>query len=306
MADSIGCGLRGPAPGRPFAATIDKGVRMKRVLIIAAMAALSLFPLAAQGTDDSEFAMPGFTSYKPIYFAAGWGDLTAAQLNSNDLILVNFSFKYDPFYQYKVGVYLAYTQTMYWAFFSNSSPFKEINFRPELFFRFESGNNFAGDVAIPFFDYFQTGWEHRSNGQDGALSRGWDRVYAQLQLGYGDIVHIGANVKYFYYLNLFSQSGFSSLADNPNIRDYTSNFEFQVVANLDIPVFPMKVVLSGGPGGGPNAFDFAMGWQQLDVYFLKLAGNLRPYLQVWNGYGQSIQDYDQTSFNAHAGLAIEI
>jgi phospholipase A1/A2 len=289
---------------------------MKRNLAVAAFMAIVLSSLAAQGTDDSDFSMPGFTSYKPIFFAAGWGlePVSFTNLQSNDLVLVNFSMKYDPFYMYKVGVYLAYTQTMFWSLFEDSGPFKEINFRPELFFRFESGNNFLNDLDIPVFDYFQAGWEHRSNGQAGLTSRGWDRYYAQLQFGFGEALYLGANVKWFDYLTLdwdtngdgVDDNKFLSLRDNPDIQDYTSNFEFQVIFNMDIPVFPLKAVLSAGPGGGSYGFDISTGWQQLDVYFLKLAGNLRPYLQVWNGYGQSIQDYDQASFNAHAGVAIEM
>jgi phospholipase A1 len=287
---------------------------VKKLIAVGALIALIPLSAAAQAS-ASDYSMPGFSSYKPIYFVMGWGNLDeTSRLQSNDLVLVNFSMKYDPFYKIKLGLYLGYTQTMFWGLFEDSGPFKEINFKPELFLRFESGYNFLGDAVVPGLDFLQLGWEHRSNGQAGAISRGWDRAYAQLQLGFGEAVHLGAGVKWFEFIDLdldgvddgVANNKFLSLVDNPDVRDYTSNFEFNVTVNLDIPVFPLKAVLSAGPGGGPYGFNFLRGWQQLDVYFLKLAGNLRPYLQVWNGYGQSIENYNQASFNAHAGLAIEM
>ncbi len=281
---------------------------MKKLLCaLVLLAACSASSFAQDRAEGSGAGIPGFSSYKPIYGVVGWGNRN--QLESNDLVLVNISFKYDPFYKLKLGVYMAYTQTMFWALFDESGPFKELNYRPEAFFRFESGYNFINDVKIPLFDYLQCGWEHRSNGQDGPTSRGWDRMYAQLQLGFGTAMHFAGNIKYFRYFEagqVFGMPISVAILDNPDIEDYTSNFEFQIIANLDIPLFPLKIALSGGPGGGRNGFDFTRGWQQLDVYFLKLAGNLRPYLQIWNGYGQSIEDYNESDFNAHAGIAIEL
>ena len=75
----------------------------------------------------------------------------------------------------KLGIYLGYTQTMFWGLFEDSGPFKEINFKPELFFRFESGYNFLNDVVIPLFDYFQAGLGAPLQRPGRDISRGWDR-----------------------------------------------------------------------------------------------------------------------------------
>jgi phospholipase A1 len=278
---------------------------MKRYLAIAVLSMLAFSVCAQEGL--SENALPGFTSYKPIYGVVGWG--SKLELASNDLVMISFSMKYDPFSQWKAGLYLAYTQTMFWAFFDESNPFEKIDYNPEFFFRFESGYNFLGDVEIPLFDFIQLGWEHKSNGQAGASSRSWDRWYAHLQLGIGDQVHVWIGAKVFYYPGEFELFGIAftdTCFDNPDIESFTSNFEFQIGLNFDIPVLPFKAVLSFGPGGGPWQFDFLSGWQRLDVYFLKFAGNLRPYLQIWHGFGQSITDYNVEDFNAHAGIAIEL
>ncbi|MCX7025084.1 MAG: phospholipase A [Spirochaetes bacterium] len=276
---------------------------MKRILAVAAL--LSIFSLAVQAEDDeSDFTSPGFTSYKPVYFIFGLGSEY-----SDDLVKVNFSMKYDPLPDLKTGLYLAFTQTMFWDFFGESGPFKEINFNPELFLRFESGYNFLDDVRIPGFDFIQAGWEHRSNGQDGVTSKGWDRAYGQLQLGVGTAFFVKAGAKYFRYLDVPEFEGrFLSLRDNPDIEEYTSNFEFQLMVGFeDMPVFfiPQKLVISAGPGGGRNALDFSKGWQQADIFFGRLVGNMRLYAQVWNGYGQSVLDYNKQSLSGHVGIAID-
>lgn len=278
---------------------------MKWLYVLLLMSFVSTWIIADESKVES--GIPGFSSYKPIYGVVGWGN--RIDISSNDLVLVNVSFKYDPFFAVKSGIYLAYTQTMFWAFFDESGPFRELNYRPEAFFRFESGYNFINDVSIPGFDFVQLGWEHRSNGKAGEISRGWDRVYAQLQLGIGDTPHFSLGAKYFRYLEGFELYGHTisaAIRDNPDIENYTSNFEFLAALNFDIPLFPFKAVLTVGPGGGRHGFDFLMGWQQLDVYFLKFAGSLRPYLQIWHGYGQSIEDYNRSDLNAHAGIALEL
>jgi phospholipase A1 len=70
--------------------------------------------------------------------------------------------------------YIAYTQISFWQAYDigNSSPFRETNYNPELFYRFKEktwGPGLAGaDV----------GFEHESNGQAMPLSRSWNLLYA--------------------------------------------------------------------------------------------------------------------------------
>lgn len=284
---------------------------MKRYLLPFLIVGLCFLSLNLSAEDSalgekSGQSVQGFSSWDPIYFALGWG----SNDYSDDIVKVSLGFKYEFFHQYHLGLYLAYSQNMFWDFWGDSGPFKEIDYCPELFYRFQSGHNIANDISLPIFEYFQLGYEHKSNGEDGADSRGYDRLYATLQLGVGKGIYIGANAKFFMYTaDLFNvETGFLSLIDNPDIIDYTSNYEFQFVLGLEgIPIFflPKKIVLSAGPGGGPFAFDILRGWQQLEVFFLPMFGGLRPYAQLWSGYGQSILDYNRYSFSAHAGLAIE-
>ncbi len=290
-----------------------KGVFLKRIAIVCLM--LFCFAAVCLAQDGNEASsLGGLSTYKPMYFSFGFGSLYEhlGDLShySDELVKVSFSMKYDPFHQIHSGFFLAYSQIMFWNMFSYSGPFEEIDFNPEVFYRFQSGYNPFGDVKIPLFDFLQIGWEHKSNGQNEPESRGFDRVYGQLQLGLGEKNHFALNAKYFYMIDILDlPNGFLSLRDNQDIQNYTSSWEFQALAILDgVHIFfvPKKIVFSIGPGGGANAFDFSLGWQQLDVYFLKVFGDFRPYVQIWNGYGQSMVDYNEPSLSAHVGLALDI
>lgn len=289
---------------------------MKRFVIVAVLAILflSAAAFAEDGSYENAGVYMGLSTYKPMYFSLGWGSLyqnlgTTFASYSDDLVKVSVSMKYDPFYRWHSGLFMAYTQTMFWDTFGYSGPFEEIDFNPELFWRLESGYNLFGDVKIPLLDFLQAGWEHKSNGQNEPLSRGYDRLYGQIQLGLGENIHFALGAKWFHMIDTdWFDNGFLSLRDNPDIQMYTSSWEFQALLSLGdhrIFLLPSKFILSVGPGGGANAFDFSLGWQQLEVYLGKFIGDFRPYIQVWNGYGQSMIDYNQAALSAHAGLALE-
>lgn len=268
---------------------------------------LSLFVLAV-GTDapvaqtvgqDELRNRDAFSAYEPIYLIAGLGE---------ELVKLSFSAKYEPFFRSHFGLYLAYTQTMFWDLFDESSPFQEIDYSPELFWRFQSGYNLADDVEIPVFEYFQLGWEHRSNGLDDLQSRGWDRVYGKLELKVGERFNLAANAKYFVLIETIFPDFYGDRPRyNLDIQDYIGSTEYEVRLGFErspIFVLPRQVILSFGPAGGVNGFDFAGGWQQLDVLFGNLFG-ISPYLQVWHGRGESLIEYDtEPTFAIRGGISL--
>src|SRR3546814_4729474 len=98
---------------------------------------------------------------------------------SSDLI----SFKYQIFgppaapdrrQSWEQGIHFAYTQRMFWDLVAKSSPFRNIDFMPELFYlaptmAFRSGVSLGG----------QGGFRHESNGRSGAGSRSLNTIYVQ-------------------------------------------------------------------------------------------------------------------------------
>lgn len=81
-------------------------------------------------------------------------------------------------------LYAAYTQFSLWQIYEFSSPFRETNFEPELFLKFDTDFNFLGMRNRLLL----IGLTHQSNGQDVPLSRSWNRIYLEFIMAKGNLV----------------------------------------------------------------------------------------------------------------------
>src|SRR4030065_248977 len=70
------------------------------------------------------FAMEAISEYKPTYIIAG---------DKESQVKYQVSLKYALVYPYNSGVYFAYTQLSKWNIYDRSSPFKESNYQPSIF-----------------------------------------------------------------------------------------------------------------------------------------------------------------------------
>lgn len=119
--------------------------------------------------------LENIAAYKPIYFLAG-----ADPEESKFQISLKYRFlshrmgiaKTHPWLR---GFHIAYTQTSYWDLGSDSQPFDDTSYKPELFFL--SPNLFSGRGLSHVF--FQAGCEHESNGRAGEASRSTNFVYVR-------------------------------------------------------------------------------------------------------------------------------
>ena len=209
---------------------------------------------------------------------------------------------YDLFYPIKTGLYLAYSQLMFWDFWRFSAPFREINYNPELIWRFESGNNFLGDISILFLDYFQIGLEHLSNGKDGADSRGWSGAYAQIQLSFGDVINAGINYKYIWLFDVRENTDIQKF-----IGPMTTELFVKLVdtkKHLDLE----EIYFRFGFGEGDNGLDFLNGWQELGLKARTILSRFRPYIQLYRGYAESIIDYNKSKeeLGDPLGIALKV
>jgi phospholipase A1/A2 len=254
---------------------------MKKYLL-AAIVMLVCSYTQAQVTDSMSMGLSG---YKSIYFISGIGD---------DQVKLQFSLKYDFFYPFmnKIGLYLGYTQLMLWDIYKLSGPFKCIDFNPEVFWRFESGNNFLDDAKLPGFDYIQLGfWEHLSNGKDGLDSRGYYRSYVQLQLSTPFWINFGVNLKAFYVW---------AKEENSDIEDFLGNYEAMVFLRIldDQNRELEEIYCRFASGGGLFGLDFSKGYQEIGVKVRPIVARIRPYIQLYRGYGESIITYNAATSNS--------
>src|SRR3970282_2024948 len=111
-------------------------------------------------------ASPPLAENEPVYFVMGTrGDTTGR---------FQLSFKYRLFDQalgwgreqpWLSGFYLGYTQASLWNLPGDSKPFRDTSYRPSLFWAWERID------AKTWIDALRAGYEHESNGKDGASSR---------------------------------------------------------------------------------------------------------------------------------------
>jgi phospholipase A1 len=186
----------------------------------------------------------------------------------------------------KGDLYAAYTGRSFWQQFNKagSSPFRETNHEPEFWVSFSNDSEYLGFKN----SVIRTGIVHQSNGQAGSLSRSWNRVYADFILEKGNW--------YFSLKPWWRIPEKDNEDDNPDIDDYMGNFEF-----------------GGLYKKGEHTFDFTMrdnlnfsnnhGALQLGWSF-PISKKVKGYVQWFNGYGESLIDYN--SYSNSIGIGIKL
>lgn len=189
-------------------------------------------------------------------------------------------------------IQFAYTQCSLWDIGSESSPFHDTSYMPEVMFEAltpetdsRSNVNWLG---------FQAGYKHESNGRDGPLSRSLDiaQLRAAVALGKLDGWHVIIAPKVWAYLNTSDY--------NEDIEDYRGYGTLQLIAGKnDGPT------LSLSTWAGKD-FDHASLQLDLNVPIRMTMFDVKSYLliQYFNGYGENLRDYDQKSDTIRAGFAI--
>ncbi len=199
-----------------------------------------------------------------------------------------FSFKTPLWERIVAGrgtLFGSYTQQSYWQAYNatNSSPFRETNYQPELFLAFDNDMPFLGvhNRMIVF------GIEHQSNGRSEPLSRSWNRLYTLLAFEKGNL--------YFAIRPWYRLPESRSSDDNPDIQKYMGHGEFYAVYTAGKHRFGIMV--------RNNLRSDNRGAVQLDWSF-PLHPKFDGYIQYFNGYGESLIDYDHTTNRIGLGIII--
>lgn len=179
-----------------------------------------------------------------------------------------------------------YTQRAYWQAYNRdvSSPFRETNHEPEAMLTFL--NDFE---ALGFRNrVLRFGLVHQSNGRAGDFSRSWDRVYVEFLLVRGNLV---LGVKPWYRIPEEADED-----DNPDIEDYMGHGELSAVFKAGRHVFGlmMRNNLESEDNRGAVQIDWS--------YPVK--DRVRGYVQYFNGYGESLIDYDASVNRIGVGLML--
>lgn len=238
--------------------------------------------------------------HKSIYISHSWllNDEGAEQGYRNDELLIQFSFKKNLFYEF----YFGYTQKSFWQLYDhgNSRSFREHSYNPEFFYDLEE---------FWQFDLVRLGiWEHESNGDKERFnenyepvnySRTWNRSYLMaLESFFEDFLEL--SVKLWTVNDREDDEYGSFYDDNPDIQQYLGSGE--VYVNFKAGPAKVNVLIRKGWKSGTETIGFE-GF--LPFTYLKIpVEGVDLYLQYFNGYGESLIDYDRRVKRFSIGFSV--
>ncbi|MEO3681425.1 MULTISPECIES: phospholipase A [Shewanella] len=189
-------------------------------------------------------------------------------------------------------LFFAYTNQSYWQVYNEeaSSPFRETNHEPEVFMLFNNDWKIAGFTN----SFLGVGAVHQSNGQTNQLSRSWNRIYGSAIFDRGPFA-LGLRVWWRIPEDAKEDINSAKGDDNPDIGSYMGNFELTGVYGLDEHRFTMLL--------RNNLRDNNRGAVEL-TWSYPIIGTLRVYTQYFNGYGESLIDYNHHNQRIGIGIAL--
>lgn len=174
----------------------------------------------------------------------------------------------------RTTLWFGYTQKSFWQVFNtkDSRPFRETNYEPEIFLRYQLNY----DIGPGRFVAATAGLNHQSNGQSEPRSRGWDRIKGSINYTYDRWLF---SVSPWYRLPVDSEDD-----DNADIHRYLGHAEYLAVYKWkDDHTFSVKALNNLR---SDNKTSVELG------YSFPIGDTLRGFVQYYNGYGESLIDYN--------------
>lgn len=184
-------------------------------------------------------------------------------------------------------IWFGYTQSSRWQVYNadTSRPFRETNYEPEASLIFRTNYEILGLNARLLGLTFN----HQSNGRADPLSRSWNRV--MLNLGF-ERDNFALMVRPWYRIEENANDD-----NNPDIKNYMGRGDLTAFYRWNDHDFSLMLrhSLKGG--------DDAHGAAQFDWAF-PISGKLRGHFQLFDGYGESLIDYNHRA--TYVGLGVSL
>ena len=186
----------------------------------------------------------------------------------------------------RFDLWIGYTQLSFFQMYTKSisSPFRENNFEPELMGVIHTDYDFFGLKGR----FINIGLVHQSNGRQEPLSRSWNRLYAQFGFERGGF---GLMVRPWYRIREDW-----TVDDNPDMTTYMGYGD--LVATYAWGGHMVSLFLRSNVN-----FWNLHGAVQADWSF-PLYHQLKGYVQVFSGYGESLIDYNHYQTTIGAGFLL--
>lgn len=184
-------------------------------------------------------------------------------------------------------VWLGYTQSSRWQVYNadESRPFRETNYEPEASLVFRTNYELLG------INWRMLGLtlNHQSNGRSDPLSRSWNRVI--LNLGF-EKDNFALMLRPWYRIEENAKDD-----NNPDIKDYMGRGD--LTAFYRYKEHDFSLMLRHSLKGG----DDSHGAVQFDWTF-PISGKLRGQFQLFDGYGESLIDYNHRATYVGVGVSL--
>ncbi|TDK32971.1 phospholipase A [Luteimonas terrae] len=253
---------------------------------------------------DSKLGLFNLRAYKPVYLLpAFWtsdknetpsspnpeNTVTTPQTLDSLEAKFQLSFKtkaVENLFDTNGDIWMGYTQSSRWQVYNteDSRPFRETNYEPEVLMVFRNNYSIGGwngrMAAI--------GVNHQSNGRGDPLSRSWNRVMFNVGL---DRENWAVMIRPWVRISDGNED------DNPDIEDYMGRGDLtltHVRGGHEFSLMARHSLRGGDRSHGALQFDWGF----------PIHKNFRGHLQIFDGYGESLIDYNHKA--TYVGLGISL
>ncbi len=254
---------------------------------------------------DSKLGLYQLRAYKPVYLLPAFWSSKPNEMphspNPNNTVteseqLDSTELKFQLSFKTKVAenlfgdngdIWVGYTQSSRWQAYNSelSRPFRETNYEPEVMLTFRNGYSLFG------WNGRMTGisLNHQSNGRSDPLSRSWNRVVMNVGL---DRDNWAIMLRPWYRIPEGRRDD-----NNPDIEDYMGRGDATLVYNRnghELAITGRHSLRSGDRSHGSLQVDYGFPINNL----------LRGHVQVFDGYGESMIDYNHRA--TYIGLGVSL
>lgn len=283
----------------------------RQVAVVAASAPaevskpLSLLDSRWELSPESKLGTFNLRGYQPVYalplFATSNQNNRPQSPNPNNTVptpqqLQNVEGKFQLSLKTKVwqGVFgsagdlwVGYTQSSRWQVYNAaiSRPFRETDYEPEALLVFDTHYRLLGWEGR----LLGIGVNHQSNGRSDPLSRSWNRVIADF-----GFERPGWAIMFRPWWRIPEARRND---DNPDISNYMGRASMQIVHEWHGQEFGMMLrhsLRGGSQSHGAARFTWSF----------PVAGNVRGYMELFKGYGESLIDYNHNATYFGVGVSL--
>lgn len=191
-----------------------------------------------------------------------------------------------------IDIWAAYTQLSFWQLYNSafSAPFRDTNYEPELLINFRTNYEILGFQGR----FLNVGFNHQSNGRSKPLSRSWNRIVANIGL---EKDNFGLQLRTWYRIPEDKSND-----DNSDLIRYLGYGELWGAFYWEKHRF---AVMLRNNLRQENLGAVQLDWSvPLSLIHERFGDRFSFYIQYFNGYGESLLDYNKSINRISAGFMI--